>query len=89
LISILANIILFIIKYLVGIIFNSIAIIAESIHTLSDSLTSFIIIISFWIVYKPADKEYPFRHGRAESIGSIIIGTLLLVIAYEIIIEII
>jgi len=86
-VSILINTILFIIKYLVGIMFNSIAMISESVHTLSDSLTSIIVLISFWLAYRPADEQHPFGHGRVESIGSIIIAILLLITAYELIVE--
>jgi len=86
-VSIIINTILFIIKYLVGITYNSIAVITESIHTLSDSLTSAVVIISFWIAYKPPDEEHPFGHGRAESVGAIVVGTLLAVAAYELLNE--
>lgn len=58
----------------------SIAIIADAWHTLSDTLTSLVVIIGFKVSSKPADKKHPFGHGRAEVISSIIIGTLLLVV---------
>jgi cation diffusion facilitator family transporter len=82
-VSIIVNTVLFMIKYLVGVTYNSIALITESIHTLSDSLTSAVVVIAFWIAYKPPDEEHPFGHGRAESVGTVIIGTLLAVTAYE------
>lgn len=81
--SVLANTSLFIVKYITGVMFNSIAIIADAIHTLSDSLTSIIVIISFWAAYRPPDKEHPFGHGRTEQVGSIVIGTLLAVVGWE------
>lgn len=81
--SVLINTSLFIVKYLAGVMFNSIAVIADSVHTLSDSLTSIIVVISFWIAYRPPDKEHPFGHGRAEQVGSIVIGTLLAVVGWE------
>jgi len=86
-VSIIVNTILFIIKYSAGITYNSIAVITESIHTLSDSLTSAVVVISFWIAYKPPDEEHPFGHGRAESVGAIVVGTLLAVTAYELLNE--
>jgi len=76
-VSIFLNIILFALKYWVGVITGSIAIIADAWHTLSDSLTSLVVIIGAKVSSKPADKEHPFGHGRAESIASIIIGVLL------------
>ncbi len=82
-VSIIINTIIFCLKYYLGITYNSISVIADAIHTLSDAATSGIVVISFWITYKPADKEHPFGHGRAEFIGTIIVGTLLCVVGYE------
>jgi len=80
-ISIAVNVILFWGKYRVGITFHSIAIQADAWHSLSDTLTSIIVILSFWISSRPPDKEHPFGHGKAEEIGTLIIGTLLAVVA--------
>ena len=79
-ISIILNTILFGLKYWVGIKTFSIAIIADAWHTLSDSLTSLVVIIGFKVSSKPADKEHPHGHGQAEIISSVIIGTLLAVV---------
>ena len=78
--SIVINVILFILKYWVGIMTGSIAIIADAWHTLSDSLTSIVVILGAKISSKPADDNHPFGHGRAESVASIIIGVLLFVV---------
>jgi len=86
-ISTILNILLFGLKYWVGIKTFSIAIIADAWHTLSDSLTSVIVIIGFKISSKPADKEHPFGHGRAELISSVIIGTLLAIIGFNFLME--
>ncbi|HER24122.1 MAG TPA: cation transporter [Candidatus Atribacteria bacterium] len=79
-ISIIVNTILFGLKYWVGITTYSIAIIADAWHTLSDSLTSLVVIIGFKVSSKPADKKHPYGHGQAEIISSVIIGTLLAVV---------
>ncbi len=79
-ISIILNTLLFALKYWVGIKTFSIAIIADSWHTLSDSLTSMVVIIGFKVSSKPADKKHPYGHGQAEIISSVIIGTLLAVV---------
>ena len=79
-ISIILNTFLFGLKYWVGIKTFSIAIIADAWHTLSDSLTSLVVIIGFKVSSKPADKKHPYGHGRAEIISSVIIGTLLAVV---------
>ena len=79
-ISSIANLILFVLKIWVGTMTGSIAMVADAWHTLSDTVTSGVVLIGFWIAGKPRDAEHPFRHGRAELLGSIIIGTLLLVV---------
>ena len=86
-ISIGVNILLFGLKYWAGEASGSVAIIADAWHTLSDSITSVIVVISVWIASRPADKEHPFGHGRAEILATTIIGVLLSVIAVEFFIE--
>jgi len=87
LISILVNVLLFGLKYWAGIVSGSVAIIADAWHTLSDSITSIIVVISVSIASRPADDEHPFGHGRAEILAATIIGVLLAVIAVEFFIE--
>lgn len=82
-ISIIANLLLFIIKYLAGIASHSLALIADAWHTLSDSLSSIIVLISTRITQIPADEEHPFGHGRADLIASIIIGVILAVVGFN------
>ncbi|KAA0013991.1 MAG: cation diffusion facilitator family transporter, partial [Thermoplasmata archaeon] len=82
-ISIALNIVLFALKYWAGLTFHSVAMIADGWHTLADSLTSLVVIAGFWIACRPADEKHPFGHGRAEAIGSTIIGTLLAVIGFH------
>ena len=77
------NAILFGVKYWAGSQAHSIAMIADAWHTLSDTLTSFIVIFGFWVSAKPPDKEHPYGHGRAELIAAIVIATLLAVVAFE------
>ncbi len=82
-ISIIINTLLFILKYWAGIVSSSIAIMADAWHTLSDSISSVILIIGVKISNKPADKEHPFGHGRAELIASVIIGVILALIGFD------
>jgi len=82
-ISIVANTLLFGFKYWVGMKTFSVAIIADSWHTLSDSLTSLVVILGFKLSAKPADKEHPYGHGQAEIVSSVIIGTLLAVVGVK------
>jgi cation diffusion facilitator family transporter len=85
--SLLGNLLLFGLKFWAGSISASAAMIADAWHTLSDSLSSLIILISTKISTKKADKEHPFGHGRAELIAALIVGMLLAFIAFEFLIE--
>jgi len=85
--SLVSNVLLFVLKYWVGVISGSVALIADAWHTLSDSLTSIILLIAIRISNKPADEEHPFGHGRAEIIASLIIGVLLSVVAFNFMLE--
>ena len=86
-ISIILNVLLFGLKYWVGLKTFSVAIIADAWHTLSDSMTSIIVVIGFWVSAKPADKKHPFGHGRVELVSSVIIGTLLAIIGFNFLME--
>jgi cation diffusion facilitator family transporter len=86
-VSIVVNVILFVLKYSVGVASSSLALIADSWHTLMDSITSVIVLICARISNKPADKEHPYGHGRAELIATMVIGLLLAVVSVEFIRE--
>lgn len=79
--SVILNSALFVVKYWAGTRFGSVAMIADAWHTLSDTLTSIVVIVGFFIASRPADRSHPFGHGRAEPIGAVIIATLLAVVA--------
>ncbi len=85
--SIIINTILFGLKYWVGIISGSVAIIADAWHTLSDTLTSIVVIIGFKISSKPPDKKHPYGHGKAEIISSVIIGIFLAIVGFNFLVE--
>ncbi|NQU67785.1 MAG: cation transporter [Candidatus Marinimicrobia bacterium] len=82
-ISVWGNAILFILKFVLGMFSGSIALLADAFHTLSDVITSGIVIFGFHIAKKPADKEHPFGHGRAETIATLTIALLLGFVGFE------
>jgi len=85
--SIIANLILFGLKYWAGIVSGSIALISDAWHSLTDSVSSVAVIIGAKVSSKPPDKNHPFGHGRAELISSIIIGVLLALVAFNFLTE--
>jgi cation diffusion facilitator family transporter len=80
-ISVALNTTLFVFKYWVGSRLGSISMVADAWHTLSDTLTSVVVILGFWIMAKPPDEKHPFGHARAENIAAIVIGVLLAVVS--------
>lgn len=81
--SVLLNTILFAGKYWAGISTGSLALIADAWHTLTDSVSSIIVLIGGSLSRKPADEDHPFGHGRIEHITAIIIGVLLAIVAFD------
>lgn len=86
-ISIILNTLLFIFKYWIGLMTGSIALMADAWHTLSDTLSSLVVLAATKFSAKPADDEHPFGHGRYELIGAVMIGILLGLVALNFIIE--
>ena len=85
--SIVINLLLFAVKITIGLSIKSVALIADAIHTLADSVTSVVIIIGFKIAKKPSDKEHPFGHGRTESVVTLIVSVLLFIAGFELLKE--
>lgn len=85
--SIIGNVLLFVLKYWAGLVTGSVALVADAWHTLSDSLSSVIVVISGWFANKPADEDHPFGHGRSDLIAAIIVGVMLAVIGFDFIME--
>ena len=83
LVSVILNLLLFVLKYYAGIASASLALIADAWHTLSDSLTSLVVILGIKLSSKKPDKEHPFGHGRWEQISALIIAILLALVGVE------
>ncbi len=83
LVSILINLVIFVLKYWAGIVSGSIALMADAWHTLSDSISSVFVIAGVRLSTKEPDKKHIFGHGRWEQISAFFIGFLLAIIAYE------
>jgi len=71
----IANIALSIIKFTAGVSGNSSALVADAIHSLSDLATDGVAYVALKISNQKPDAEHPYGHGRAETIGSAIIGS--------------
>ncbi len=82
-ISIVINLILFAVKLAAGLFVNSIALITDAVHSLSDMVSSVAVIWGFKISARPPDREHPFGHGRMEHVTTLIIAILLIITGFE------
>jgi len=86
-VGIFANIFLAVGKIIVGTIFGFMSVLADGLNNLSDCGSSVVSLISFKLSSKPADEEHPYGHERIEYISSMIVAFLILLIAFELIME--
>ena len=90
--SIFGNAALALIKWLAGYFGNSYALIADAIESTSDIFASFLVLFGIKYSSRPADKNHPYGHGRAEPLVTfLVVGFLITsatIIAYESIVNI-
>ena len=82
-VGIFSNLFLFVIKFVMGTIVHSVSIQADGVNNLTDAGSNIISILSFHLANKPADKDHPFGHERTETIASLFVGILILVLGFE------
>tara|TARA_R110002126_G_scaffold1684_1_gene10003 strand:- start:5502 stop:6371 length:870 start_codon:yes stop_codon:yes gene_type:complete len=90
--SIAGNLALAVIKGLAGLFGNSYALIADAIESLTDTLSSFLVLIGLKYAKKPADENHPYGHGKIEPLVTFIVVAFLVtsatLIAYESVVNI-
>lgn len=82
-VSIIGNLLLATVNFTIGALLNSIALMANATHTAADIVTSVVVLIGFREARRPADEEHPYGHGRVETIATLIIAVLLIVVGVE------
>ena len=85
--AIVINIVLALLKIISGNIFRSVSLISDGLNSLSDLITNILVIIGLKVGENPEDEEHPFGHGKIESVFSVIIGTFIMITAFDIIKE--
>lgn len=83
-VGIISNIILFTIKFILGLLINSISVTADAFNNLTDAVSSIIIYIGVKMANKPADEEHPFGHGRYEYVAAFIVSFLILQVGWSV-----
>lgn len=86
-VGIILNFLLAASKITVGALFGVVSLAADGANNLSDCGSGVVSLVSFRIAEKPADKEHPYGHQRAEYIAAMFIGFFVLLIAVELLRE--
>jgi cation diffusion facilitator family transporter len=81
--GIAANLFLAVVKGLAGWLSGSKALLADAANSASDVAGSVTALIGLRAARKPPDKEHPYGHGKAESVASIIVSVLILLVGAE------
>ena len=85
LIGLFFNLLLASIKFALGVIGNSKAVIADGIHSLSDMATDFAVIVGVKYWEPPADETHPYGHKKIETAITLMIGLILFLVAFRIV----
>jgi len=80
-ISLLAIFSAFLVELIFGLISNSLALITDSIHALLDSVVTIVLLLAARMAMKPPDAEHTYGHGKIESLGGLIGGIAIFLIA--------
>lgn len=79
------NVLLFLMKLVVGLLSGSVSIMADAMNNLSDASGSIVTLIGFRFADKPADAHHPYGHARAEYLSGLAVAALILAIGFELV----
>ncbi|MCQ2523530.1 MAG: cation diffusion facilitator family transporter [Lachnospiraceae bacterium] len=83
--GIFLNIVLFIGKYIAGVLSSSIAMTADAFNNLSDAGSSLISVVGFKLAGQKPDPQHPFGHGRIEYLSGLAVSVLIILMGYELV----
>lgn len=83
-VGIIGNVVLAILKGIIGVISDSRALVADAAHSASDVVGSVAVLIGIRAAKLPPDQDHPYGHGKAETVTSVIVAVLLFVVGLEI-----
>lgn len=79
-VSIAVNVILSFIKFVAGVFGHSAAMISDAVHSLSDVMSTFVVIAGVRMSGKKSDAHHQYGHERLECVAAIILATLLFLV---------
>lgn len=85
--GIISNLVLFIMKFTIGLLTGSVSIVGDSVNNVSDMGSSVVTLIGFKMSNAPADKEHPYGHERIEYIAGLIVSIIILVVGFQLLMQ--
>ena len=79
--GLVVNVVLGVVKLVGGILGGSFALISDAVNSIGDSLTSVVVVFALVVAQRPADKEHPYGHTRAEAIAASNVALLIILSA--------
>ena len=79
-VSVVVNVLLSAVQLFVGLWAQSQALVADAVHSLSDLLSDFVVLLARHQSGKEADEDHPYGHHRFETAASLVLGGLLLAV---------
>lgn len=79
--SLVAILSAFVVELTFGVLSNSLALLTDSIHALLDSVVTLVLLLAARFAIKPPDAEHTYGHGKVESLGGLIGGIAIFLIA--------
>lgn len=83
-ISILAYLCLSALKLAVGFLTNSEALKADGLNNTTDVIASIVVLIGLKLSQKPADKDHPYGHWKAETVASMVSSFIMMAVGFEV-----
>ncbi|HOF96032.1 MAG TPA: cation diffusion facilitator family transporter [Methanoculleus sp.] len=86
-IVLILNVAVAVVKAVFGVMAGSVSMVADALHSGFDSFSNVVGIVAMHLAGKPPDPEHPYGHGKIETLGTLVIGAMLLLTAAGILLE--
>jgi len=79
------NVLVTIIKLVIGFATGALSVIADGFHSIIDSSSNIVGLVGLWIAARPPDHNHPYGHRKYETVATLAIGAMLLLVSWEIV----
>jgi cation diffusion facilitator family transporter len=79
------NVLITVVKLIVGFATGALSVIADGFHSIIDSSSNIVGLAGLWVASRPPDDNHPYGHRKYESIATFAIGGMLLLVSWEIV----